>query len=45
MILFLCEAYFGFSFFFLFSVDFVLRDTREKDEDGKKDFLLPHRAE
>ncbi|XP_009641827.1 dynein heavy chain 7, axonemal [Egretta garzetta] len=26
-------------------VDFVLRDTREKDEDKKKDFLLPHRAE
>ncbi|KAK4817522.1 hypothetical protein QYF61_019108, partial [Mycteria americana] len=25
-------------------VDFVLRDTREKDEDKKKDFLLPHRA-
>ncbi|XP_031456999.1 dynein heavy chain 7, axonemal isoform X1 [Phasianus colchicus] len=26
-------------------VDFVLRDTREKDEDKKKDSLLPHRAE
>ncbi|NXY69389.1 DYH7 protein, partial [Glareola pratincola] len=26
-------------------VDFVLRDSREKDEDKKKDFLLPHRAE
>ncbi|XP_074685677.1 dynein axonemal heavy chain 7 isoform X1 [Strix aluco] len=25
-------------------VDFVLRDTREKDKDKKKDFLLPHRA-
>ncbi|XP_021255789.1 dynein heavy chain 7, axonemal isoform X3 [Numida meleagris] len=26
-------------------VDFVLRDTREKDEDKRKDSLLPHRAE
>ncbi|NWI17514.1 DYH7 protein, partial [Crypturellus soui] len=26
-------------------VDFVLRDPREKDEDNKKDFLPPHRAE
>ncbi|XP_048808316.1 dynein axonemal heavy chain 7 isoform X2 [Lagopus muta] len=26
-------------------VDFVLRDTREKDEDKKKDSVLPHRAE
>ncbi|NXJ14869.1 DYH7 protein, partial [Odontophorus gujanensis] len=26
-------------------VDFVLRDTREKDEDKEKDSLLPHRAE
>ncbi|XP_010562350.1 PREDICTED: dynein heavy chain 7, axonemal [Haliaeetus leucocephalus] len=26
-------------------VDFVLRDTRETDEDKKEDFLLPHRAE
>ncbi|XP_028940048.1 dynein heavy chain 7, axonemal, partial [Antrostomus carolinensis] len=26
-------------------VDFVLRDTREKDEDKKEDILLPHRAE
>ncbi|XP_026707995.1 dynein heavy chain 7, axonemal [Athene cunicularia] len=25
-------------------VDFVLRDTREKDKDKKKDFLLPHHA-
>ncbi|XP_064925018.1 dynein axonemal heavy chain 7 isoform X3 [Columba livia] len=27
------------------TVDFVLRDPREKGEDKKKDFLLPHRAE
>ncbi|XP_010190705.1 PREDICTED: dynein heavy chain 7, axonemal, partial [Mesitornis unicolor] len=26
-------------------VDFVLRDPREKDEEGKKKLLLPHRAE
>ncbi|NXJ63442.1 DYH7 protein, partial [Rostratula benghalensis] len=26
-------------------VDFVLRDSREKDEDKQEDFFLPHRAE
>ncbi|XP_068804373.1 dynein axonemal heavy chain 7 isoform X1 [Struthio camelus] len=27
------------------TVDFVFRDAREKDEEKRKDFLLPHRAE